>query len=314
MLPEEELIERNNRLRNAVLQKREIQFGNYNIHLEYFIYYLEKNPAETCIHTHHFWELSFLYQGEIDYHILKDERKASLQAGDGQYVLIPPYQKHFRKNTCPNALILGFMLAVNGTTPEDDRRLLEEVRKRNYCLQGSTGTESLELQQLLAHSPDVLDAEESGLRLQLLLLSIFRENFRDLFRQSPPAPPKRNPLWLAETLISENLKHPFTAEELACRCGLSRRHFYRCFESEYGMPVNEFIRRRRLLQAAHDLSYTDHPLKEIADDAGFRNMSYFIRQFRKLYSVTPGQFRRNNELRLQSQRSSMRMGHIPVSV
>ena len=169
------------------------------------------------------------------------------------------------------------MLTVSGAAPEDDRRFLEAVRKRKYSLLGSRGREAAEVQELL--------------RLRLLLVAIFRENFPDLFRALPGGMPKHNPVWLAETLISEQLRTPFRVEELARRCGLSRRHFYRCFEAEYGMPVNEFIRRKRLLQAAHDLLHTEHPLKEIADDAGFRNMSYFIRQFRRVYSVTPGQYR-----------------------
>ncbi len=291
MLSDGEILERNNRLREAVLRNRELRIGNYNILIEYFLYYPERKPCELPIHTHRFWELSFLTDGKVDYWIRREEHTVSLKENDNGYVFIPPYQKHFRRNSCENVLILGFMLTVSGAAPEDDRRFLEAVRKRKYSLLGSRGREAAEVQELLSRPPDVLDAEELNLKLRLLLVAIFRENFPDLFRTLPGGMPKHNPVWLAETLISEQLRTPFRVEELARRCGLSRRHFYRCFEAEYGMPVNEFIRRKRLLQAAHDLLHTEHPLKEIADDAGFRNMSYFIRQFRRVYSVTPGQYR-----------------------
>ena len=291
MLQDAEIMKRNNRLRDAVLRSREFQIGNYKLRIEYFLYYPERNPCELPLHTHRFWELSFLTGGKVDYHIRREECTVSLEEDDDHYVFIPPYQKHSRRNNCRDAMILGFMLAIAGAAPEDERRLLEAVRRRGYCLHGSTGREALEVQELLSHPQEVLEVEELSLRLRLLLISIFRENFPELFRSVRSGTAKRNPVWLAETLISEHLRTPFRAEDLARRCGLSRRHFYRCFEAEYGMPVNEFIRRRRLVQAAHDLLHTTRPLKEIADDAGFRNLSYFIRQFRRFYSLTPGQYR-----------------------
>ena len=295
MLSDGEIMERNSRLRDAVLRNREIRIGNYNILIEYFLYYPERKPCELPIHTHRFWELSFLTDGNVDYRIRREELTVSLEENDNRYVIIPPYQKHFRRNTCENVLILGFMLTVSGAAPEDDRRFLEAVRKRKYTLLGSREREAAEVQELLNRPPEVLDAEELNLKLCLLLVAIFRDNFPELFRTAPSGTSKRNPVWLADPLISEHLRSPFRVEDLARRCALSRRHFYRCFEAEYGMPVNEYIRRKRLLQAAHDLLHTDHPLKEIADDAGFRNLSYFIRQFRRLYSVTPGQYRANRE-------------------
>ncbi len=295
MLTDPEILERNNRLRNAVLRNREFTCGRYSIRMEYFMYYPERAPSETPVHTHPLWELSFLSAGEMDYHLLQEKRTVALRANDGGWVLIPPRRRHFRSSGCRNVMILGFMLAIDGTEAEDDRRFLEAVRECGFRLSDGGARECTDLQELLARPPDVLDGEELAARLRLLLLTLFRENFRSLFRRSDTGGLKRNPVWIAERLISESLRRPFRAEELARRCGLSRRHFYRCFEAEYGLPVQEFIQRRRLLQAADDLLHTNRPLKEIADDAGFRNLSYFIRQFRRRYSVTPGEYRRKRK-------------------
>ena len=64
MLTDPEILERNNRLRNAVLRNREFTCGRYSIRMEYFMYYPERAPSETPVHTHPLWELSFLSAGE----------------------------------------------------------------------------------------------------------------------------------------------------------------------------------------------------------------------------------------------------------
>ncbi len=292
MFSNAEILERNHRLHGAISSEPKFQLGNYDIHIEYLLYHHEQEPFRTGDHTHHFWELSFLCHGAVNYHLLQDTKNVPLTTGDNQYVLIPPFRKHYRENTLPDALILGFMLTVTGRTPEGDRRFLQRARELEFRLTGSALAEAAELQQHLSESAKPLDQETTISRIKLLLLSIFRENFGELFEAVSP-PKHRNPVWLAENHIAENLSRPLPVDELARLCGLSRRHFYRCFESEYGMPVNEFIRRRRIRQAAHELQHTKRPLKEIAADAGFHNLSYFTRQFRKAYSTTPAQFRKN---------------------
>ncbi len=290
MLTDAEILERNHRLMQAVHAEPELRIGGYEFRIEYLLYHREKDAFRTGIHLHHFWELSFLCHGAVDYHLTREDKSVPLAAGDNRYVLIPPFRKHCRENVLPEALILGFMLTVTGRTPEEERRFLKRAAELEFRPAGSARPEAAELQRHLAQEAEPLDAEITAGRIRLLLLAIFGENFGDLFAGAPQRQ-RRNPVWLAGHHIGENLICPLPADELARLCGLSRRHFYRCFEAEYGMPVNEFIRRRRLRQAARELRETQRPLKEIAADAGFRNLSYFTRQFRKLYSVPPGRFR-----------------------
>ena len=53
--------------------------------------------------------------------------------------------------------------------------------------------------------------------------------------------------------IEDNLKTDITAKELSEMAGFSMFHFYRLFQSAVGMPVMQYITRRRLLHALYDM-------------------------------------------------------------
>ena len=53
--------------------------------------------------------------------------------------------------------------------------------------------------------------------------------------------------------IEQNLKTDITAEELSEMAGFSMFHYYRLFQSAVGMPVMQYITRRRLLHAMYDM-------------------------------------------------------------
>ena len=53
--------------------------------------------------------------------------------------------------------------------------------------------------------------------------------------------------------IEDNIKTEITAEELSEMAGFSLFHFYRIFQSIIGMPVMQYILRRKLLNALYDM-------------------------------------------------------------
>ena len=59
------------------------------------------------------------------------------------------------------------------------------------------------------------------------------------------------------------------------------------------MGLKEYINAHKLRKAEEYLKGTDCPVKEIAAMAGFRNLSYFTRQFRKVFIQPPAAYRRN---------------------
>lgn len=95
--------------------------------------------------------------------------------------------------------------------------------------------------------------------------------------------------------IEDNLKCEITADELSARAGFSLFHYYRLFQTAVGMPVMQYIVRRRLLNAIYEIScgskMVDAALLYCFDThAGFykafvRELGYTPSQYLKKYKV-----------------------------
>lgn len=87
--------------------------------------------------------------------------------------------------------------------------------------------------------------------------------------------------------IRHNLLQPLTLEEYAKMCGLSLSGFKREFSRLYNAPPKKWINEERLKHAHQLLLQSRKNVNEIADECGFENVSYFIRQYRQQYGTTP---------------------------
>lgn len=99
----------------------------------------------------------------------------------------------------------------------------------------------------------------------------------------------------ASTLLSRALalieRHgadpAFGPRELASRLNVSERMLQRHFEPLGETPVHRLLSRR--LELAHArLSQAEAAIASIAYESGFNDLSYFYREFRKKYGMTPG--------------------------
>ena len=102
--------------------------------------------------------------------------------------------------------------------------------------------------------------------------------------------------------IEAHLKEEIAAEEVAALSGYSAHHFYRLFNAYVGMPLMEYIRRRRVAHAAAELA-TARKVLDIALDYGFETHAGFTRAFRRIYGLAPERF-----LRIHCQRQDARKG------
>lgn len=58
-----------------------------------------------------------------------------------------------------------------------------------------------------------------------------------------------------------------------------------------GFTFQELLQRRRFQKAVMLLIETDLPIEEIAVAVGYENQSYFYRQFKERYGMTPRKYR-----------------------
>ncbi|PSJ53136.1 helix-turn-helix transcriptional regulator [Pseudaminobacter soli (ex Li et al. 2025)] len=80
---------------------------------------------------------------------------------------------------------------------------------------------------------------------------------------------------------------------LAGDAGMSRYHFLRTFRRLVGMTPHQYVLHVRMHKAAVWLRTTDAPLTAVALDAGFNDLSTFVRRFRQIMGSPPGEYRNN---------------------
>jgi AraC-like DNA-binding protein len=83
-----------------------------------------------------------------------------------------------------------------------------------------------------------------------------------------------------------------TVKEASRACSMSRNAFAFLFKAIMGITFVDFALRHRITGAAARLANTGEPIKAIASEWGFADMSHFARCFVRHYGVSPGAYRK----------------------
>lgn len=94
-------------------------------------------------------------------------------------------------------------------------------------------------------------------------------------------------LWL-ERHAGEEVDLASAAQQV----GLSPFHFLRLFRAVLGVTPHQYLLRSRLRRAARLLVGSELPVTDVALEAGFADLSNFVRTFRRAADLTPLAFRR----------------------
>lgn len=89
--------------------------------------------------------------------------------------------------------------------------------------------------------------------------------------------------------IEENLKADITAKELSEMAGFSLFHYYRLFQSAVGIPVMQYITRRKMLHALYDM-HCGQKMVVVASEYGFETQAGFYKAFVREFGYTPTEF------------------------
>lgn len=91
--------------------------------------------------------------------------------------------------------------------------------------------------------------------------------------------------------IAEHYSENITVAHLAECVHLSESYFMNRFRKQVGLSAVEYISHFRIDTACRELIGTKKSVLEIAFDCGFRNISNFNRQFRKITGCSPSEYR-----------------------
>lgn len=91
--------------------------------------------------------------------------------------------------------------------------------------------------------------------------------------------------------VESNLDGTISSAEIAKFTNCSQYHFLRLFSTITGLPLSEYIRRRRLSKAAFDLQNTDEKVIDIGLKYGYSSPTAFNRAFANQHGVSPSKAR-----------------------
>jgi AraC family transcriptional regulator len=93
--------------------------------------------------------------------------------------------------------------------------------------------------------------------------------------------------------IEENLSEKVEISNLASVACLSPFYFQKLFHRLVGKPVAEYIKLRRLANAADYLAINNIQIIDVSINFGFDNHETFTRAFKEAYGLTPTNYRNN---------------------
>lgn len=153
-----------------------------------------------------------------------------------------------------------------------------------------------------SHFTDLLDritaelgtpSAATDLTVNLLITTLLTDALKEKIENETPHSSQQYPVWVREAsvLLSEKCAEELRISDLASRFYMEQNNFIRRFKRYMGKTPKEYQIVCRMERATALLSESDLSLSEIAARCGFASHSFFSKTFRRLYGITPTQYR-----------------------
>lgn len=93
--------------------------------------------------------------------------------------------------------------------------------------------------------------------------------------------------------LEEHLHESITMRDIAEQLHMNASYFSVLFKEQTGLTYSEYVTRRRVQRAKELLVSTRLSIAEISEQVGYQTAKYFVKVFRTLENVSPGQYRQN---------------------
>ncbi|MGN6180897.1 MAG: helix-turn-helix domain-containing protein [Mucilaginibacter sp.] len=133
--------------------------------------------------------------------------------------------------------------------------------------------------------------ESQGIMLQMISRFLNAHPFKS--KNTEPIPSK---ILEAIRYIQINLKENLTVNYLASRANLHQDYFSRLFVKYTGQRPLAYLHEKRIERAQYLIATTTMSYNEIGEKTGFESVSHFSKIFKKVTSLTPGEYRKLNKL------------------
>ncbi|MBR5381997.1 MAG: AraC family transcriptional regulator [Oscillospiraceae bacterium] len=252
----------------------------------------------SALHYHDFDKLVFFLSGDVRYYV--DGNGYPLRSGD--LLLVRRYSLHRAEIGVkePYERVIVYIgrdfEEKNSTESTRLRRCFDRAAERGACLIRPDAAELRTVRSLLMKVEEGNQSEAYGadvLACAALTELLVYINRKEASGPADPGPaPRVGDERIGETLryISEHLTDDLSVGALAARCYFSRYHFMRLFREATGETVHEYVRGKRLMNAAR-LIMRGEAAGRAASESGFGDYSAFERAFKREFGCSPSRFR-----------------------
>ncbi|KXT74693.1 Transcriptional regulator, AraC family [Streptococcus sp. DD10] len=263
---------------------------------------MEQGLPDILFHWHQDMEIIYVHEGQAQFHIDYDY----FNSEKGDIILIRPNALH---SIHPIGDNYHFMDAINfhldllGYSTRDHASIeylqplyngqLDFVRviKPHQEAYAAIRALVIEAMEIGFHQETFFELRLKSKLLELLHL-LFKHGYVTTKTQSSDGYRKEEKIRTIIDYINAHYQDELTIELLASICGYSPTHFMNFFKKHLGVSCMDYLIHYRLKQAAELLQHSTLSVLEIAAESGFTNLSNFNRQFKKVYQMTPSQYRK----------------------
>lgn len=97
----------------------------------------------------------------------------------------------------------------------------------------------------------------------------------------------------AKLFVSENIHRRLTVGDVAAGVGISKNYLTNIFSASEGMPLMEYINRRKLSYMLELIRRYGYTLAQAGEQVGYGDVNYVSRIFRRYYGMSYSQYRQN---------------------
>lgn len=177
--------------------------------------------------------------------------------------------------------------------------------RKTYCPSGETFLANMTLPEALLARLCVW--EDAAARLNAVGRKTGSIDFLSLLLSQPPISETARPVYYTksqveiakrtEAIITADLSRQHTAREFAARFCVSESSVKNYFRGVFGQSISQYTTHRRMLLAAELLTRTQLSVIEVSNRVGYVNQSKFAAAFRRAFSCTPLEYRREKHIR-----------------
>lgn len=271
-------------------------------------YHMAVDSGKNALDAHWHGELEFMMMTRGRAVFQLDGVDVALRRGDGLFIGGGVLHGGDRVPGCPcvyDAAVFNPALISGNRTDLADLRVINPVLSALDGKVLALDREGCSGEQQVLDRMEELTALGEGIYYELevkrVLLAAMADVHRLLFEEGKPllipAVSNRKAPSVKEVLryLGAHYADPVTLDELAGISGMSPSQFSRRFKATVRMTPIEYLHSLRINAAVVLLRETDRPLFHIAQDVGYESVNYFIRRFKRIMGIPPGQYRRSRE-------------------